>query len=299
LNPVPFEVVPLPEYDPTTGGATNTLAVFGGNPELKPEKARIWTVGLDFTSQAEPYWRASSTFYDINFTNVVTDPEFSVDVANVLSEEAVLGKSIIQRNFSPARVQQLAASPGYANFFAIDLNTIGAIFDSRVHNLSIERNRGLDLDGSWATQTAVANIELGLNGNYIFRFNTQFTPNAPTVSILNTAYNPVDLRMRARAIIRRGGLTFTSFLNFTDSYRTDDTATRTHIPSWTTVDATAKYLFTTERGPLADASVLICVINLLNKAPPLVPNPGFGVNFDGANANALGRFISVQLSKRW
>jgi len=299
LNPIPFEVVPVPEYDPTTGGATNTLAVFGGNPDLKPEKARIWTAGLDFTSQAEPYWRASATFYDINFTNVVTDPEFSVDIANVLGEEAILGKSIIQRNPSATRVQQLAASPGYANFFDIDLNTIGAIFDSRVHNLSIERNRGLDLDGSWATQTAVANIELGLTGTHIFQFNTRFTSNAPTVSILNTAYNPVDLRMRARAIIRRGGLTFASFLNFTDSYRTDDTATRAHIPSWTTIDATAKYLFTTEHGPLADASVLICVTNLLNKAPPLVPNPGFGVNFDGANANALGRFISVQLSKRW
>ena len=25
----------------------------------------------------------------------------------------------------------------------------------------------------------------------------------------------------------------------------------------------------------------------------------FGINFDGANANALGRFISIQLSKRW
>ena len=67
---------------------------------------------------------------------------------------------------------------------------------------------------AWAAQTAVANIELGLNGTYIFRFDTQFTPNASTVSILNTAYNPVDLRMRARAIIRRGGLTFAILRQF-------------------------------------------------------------------------------------
>src|SRR6185312_3438502 len=160
-------------------GVTNTLSVFGGNPDLKPEKARIWTAGLDFTPHAEPEFRASATYYDIRFTDVVTDPEFSVDLTNVLSQEAILGPSIIQRNPSAARVQQLAASPGFANLFGIDLNTIGAIFDSRVHNLSIERTRGLDLDGSWAAQTAVANFELGLNGTYIFRFDTQFTANAP------------------------------------------------------------------------------------------------------------------------
>ena len=297
LNPVPFEVIPLPEPDPTTGGVTNTLGVFGGNPDLKPEKARTWTAGLDFTPQAVPELRVSATYYHISFTDVVADPEFSVNIANVLSSEATLGPSIIQRDPSPQRVQQFAASPGYANLFGIDLATIGAIFDSRVHNLSSMRTSGLDLDGSWTAQTALANIELGLNGTYIFGFDTQFTPNATTVSILNTEYNPVDLRMRARAVIRRGGLTFASFVNFTNSYRTGDSGTP--IASWTTVDATAKYLFNSEHGPLADASVLLSVTNLLNKDPPYVANPVFGINFDGANANALGRFISLQLSKRW
>lgn len=296
LNPVPFEVVPLPVADPTTGGVTNTLAVFGGNPDLKPEKARTWTAGLDFTPL--PDFRASATYYNIRFTDVITDPEYSVDITNVLSEEAILGPAIIQRNPSAARVQQLAATPTFANYFGIDLATIGAIFDSRVHNLSIERTSGLDLDGSWATQTAMANVELGLNGTYIFHFDTQFTPNASTVAILNTAYNPVDLRVRARAIIRRGGLTFASFVNFTNSYRQDNTGTGGPISSWTTVDTTLRYLFGNEHGPLADAALLISATNLLNKAPPFVPNPLFGINFDGANANALGRFISIQLSKR-
>jgi outer membrane receptor protein involved in Fe transport len=185
------------------------------------------------------------------------------------------------------------------NPFGVDPATISAIFDSRVHNLSSMRTSGFDLDGSWAAQTALANIELGLNGTYILRFDTQFTPSAATVSILNTEYNPVDLRIRARAILRRGGLTFASFINFTNSYREDDTATAPAISSWTTVDETVKYLFNSEHGPLADASVLLSVTNLFNTSPPYAANPLFGINFDGANANALGRFISLQLSKRW
>jgi iron complex outermembrane receptor protein len=299
LNPVPFEVVPLPEPDPTTGGVTNTLGIFGGNPNLKPEKARTWTAGLDFTPHAEPDFRVSATYYNISFTDVIADPEFSVDITNVLSDEAILGPSIIRRNPNPTRVDQLVASPAYANPFGIDPATIGAVFDSRVHNLSSMRTSGFDLDGSWAAQTAIANLELGLNGTYILRFNTQFTPSAATVSILNTQYNPVDLRIRARAILRRGGLTFASFINFTNSYREDDTATARPISSWTTVDETVKYLFDNEHGPLADASVLLSVTNLFNQAPPYAANPVYGINFDGANANALGRFISLQLSKRW
>jgi hypothetical protein len=37
----------------------------------------------------------------------------------------------------------------------------------------------------------------------------------------------------------------------------------------------------------------------MDRKPPFVLNPLFGINFDGANANALGRFLSVQVSKRW
>jgi outer membrane receptor protein involved in Fe transport len=305
LNPVPLEVVPVPEFDPTTGNATNTLLVFGGNPDLQPEKARTWTAGLDFTASGAPNFRGSATYYDIRFSNVITDPEFSVDITDALRQEAILGPAVIQRNPSAARVQQLAATPGYVNFFGIDLATIGAIVDSRVRNLSIVRTRGLDLDGSWTGRIPVGTVELGLNGTYIFHFDNQFTSNAAAVPILNTAYNPVDLRLRARALIRSGGLSFATFVNYTDSYRQSDpaadntTAGLRAIPSWTTVDATVKYLFNADSGPFADASALVAVTNILNRSPPFVPNPLYGINFDGANANALGRFVSVQFSKRW
>src|SRR5262249_13148952 len=155
--------------------------------------------------------------------------------------------------------------------------------------------RGLDLDGSWSTRAANANVELGLTGTYVFRFDTQFTRNASTVSILNTAYNPVDLRMRGRAVIQCSSLTFANFINFTISYQVDDTPGARELPTWTTVDTTLKYRFNSEHGPLADAALLLSVTNIADRAPPFVPNAQFGINFDGANANALGRFLALQL----
>lgn len=298
LNPVPFQVVPVPEFDPASGDTTNSLVVFGGNPKLSAEKAHTWTAGLDFAPQSAPEFHASATYYNIRFSDVVSDPEFSVDILDALRQERVLGPSIIQRNPSAALVGQLASGPGFVNFLDIDLATIGAIVDSRVHNLSIERTSGVDMDAAWSRQTPLANLEFGLNGTYILDFNTQFTSEAPTVSIVSTAYNPVNLRMRARAVARRGGLTFATFVNYTNSYRTVVGGNPSPVSSWTTVDATLKYLFNADRGPLADLAVLASVTNLANRDPPFVLNP-VGVNFDGANANAFGRVVALQLAKRW
>jgi iron complex outermembrane receptor protein len=298
LNPVPFQVVPVPEYDPRTGDFTNSMVVFGGNPQLSAEKAHTWTAGLDFAPQAVPEFHASATYYNIRFSDVVSDPEFSVDILDALRQEPVLGPAIIQRNPSAGLVGQLASAPGFANIFDIDLATIGAIVDSRVHNLSIERTSGVDMDAAWSRQTSVGNLELGLNGTYILDFNNQFTSEAPTVSIVSTAYNPVNLRMRARAVARRGGFTLATFVNYTNSYRSVGGLSPTSISSWTTVDATLKYLFNADRGPLADLALLVSVTNLADRDPPFVLNP-VGINFDGANANAFGRVVSVQLAKRW
>jgi iron complex outermembrane receptor protein len=298
LNPVPFQVVPVPEFDPATADQTNALAVFGGNPRLRPEKAHTWTAGLDFSPQAAPEFHASATYYNIRFSDVVTDPEFSVDILDALRQEAILGPAIIQRNPSAALVEQLASSPGFSNIFDIDLATIGAIVDSRVHNLSIQRTNGVDMDAAWTRQTGIGNLDIGLNGTYIFGFDNQFTREAPAVSILDTAYNPVNLRMRAHAVIRRRGLTLATFVNYTNSYRNGVGADSTAVSSWTTIDATLKYLFNADGGPLAGLALLVAVTNLADKEPPRVLNQ-VGINFDGANANALGRMLSLQLSKRW
>jgi hypothetical protein len=245
-----------------------------------------------------PEFHASATYYNIRFSDVVTDPEFSIDILDALRQEAILGPSIILRNPSAAQVERLASSPGFSNIFDVDLATIGAIVDSRVHNLSIERTSGMDMDAAWAQQTAIGNLEIGLNGTYIFGFDNQFTSEAPTISILDTAYNPVNLRMRARAVIRRRGITWATFVNYTNSYRSGSDTASASVPSWTTVDSTLKYLFNADRGPLVDLALLVAVTNLADKHPPTVANQ-VGINFDGANANALGRMLSVQISKRW
>ena len=70
--------------------------------------------------------------------------------------------------------------------------------------------------------------------------------------------------------------------------------------SATTADAVASYEFGSSGGPFNGTTVALSVINLTNRAPPYVSASNvYGITYDGANANALGRFISLRLQKRW
>ncbi|MCI3132048.1 TonB-dependent receptor [Phenylobacterium aquaticum] len=69
------------------------------------------------------------------------------------------------------------------------------------------------------------------------------------------------------------------------------------IDSWTTADLQLQWT-SDQPGLLSGLSVALNVQNLADTAPPFYDSPQ-GVGFDAANADPLGRYVSVQLTKRW
>jgi iron complex outermembrane recepter protein len=305
LNPVPSAVEPLPGTDFTrVPGQTNpnTLTVFGGNPDLGPEKARVWTVGLDFKPPEVEGLTAKLTYYDIVFTNEIITADASFNQLDAFIDEAILGPNIVQRNPPSSLVQQLISEPTYENPFNVNPATIGAIYDSESMNLSSVKTRGLDFGLGYKRTILGTGIDTGIDGGYIFAFDNQFSSTAPVVSILNTSYNPINLRLRARALATRGPLSGGVYINFTNDYSDNNVIPYAHVSSWTTADAVATYAFGSSGGSPNGLTVALSVINLTNRAPPFVLNPSsaaYPINYDGVNANALGRFISLRLQKRW
>jgi len=303
LNPVPSAVVPLPGtlFTPVPGQTIpNTLVVDGGNPNLGPEKARVWTVGLDFKPPEVDGLTAKLTYYDIVFTNEIATAQSSVLANDAFVDEAFLGPSIVQRNPPPSLVQQLISEPTYHNPFNINPATIGAIFNSESLNLSSVKTRGLDFGLGYKNTILGTGIDTGIDGSYVFTFDNQFSSGAPVVSVLNTSYNPINLRLRARALATRGPLSGGVYINFTNDYSDNNVIPFGHISSWTTADAVASYAFGSSGSPFNGVTVALSVINLTNRAPPYVSNPsGYPITYDGANANALGRYISLRLQKHW
>jgi outer membrane receptor protein involved in Fe transport len=306
LNPIPSQVIPYPEPDPTTGGMTNALLLFGGNPDLKPEKATTWSLGAEFQPIFAPGLKMNLAYYNIRFKDRIANAQGQgVDLANALAIENILGPQIIQRNPPQSLVQALVATPGYADLFGtgIDPSTVGVLVDSRSHNLSTQSTSGVDFGVSYTTPTPLGTLDTGVAGTRILKFDNQFTTGSPAVSILNTVYNPVDWKLRAQALLTHNAFTAAIFLNYVNSYHDDRSGTSIPVASWTTADATVGYTWGPGAGLLSSTALTLAVLNVANARPPFAaaqfPGSYGGAKFDGANANALGRYMSVQLTKRY
>jgi iron complex outermembrane recepter protein len=214
---------------------------------------------------------------------------------------AVLGPQIVRTNPSAALVQQLVSSPGFVNFGATNLTNFAAVIDSRELNLSSVDTRGLDSAVSYRAAIGPLEVEPGLDLTYIWKLTNQFTAATPETSVVNTLYNPTRVKARGRLVLSEGALTLATFVNYVNSYTNNVTAGEpTPISSWTTVDLTLSYACTACSGLLRDFAVSAGAINLANRAPPFASNAnGFDINYDGANASPLGRYLFVQLSKHW
>jgi iron complex outermembrane recepter protein len=295
LNPQPLFPTAVALADPQTGGTTATLFVFGGNPLLEPETATTWTVGFDW----EPgNWHISATYYDIAITDRIVDPSSYVNPADALAYENILGPAVVQRAPPDHRVQAIVATPGFRDFSG-DLAGIGALVDSRMHNLAAIDTRGWDFSVSYSADLRSIAIRAGIEATHILAFTSHLADAAAKFEQLNTPYNPNDLKARAHFSLTRGGLSFAAYLNHIGSYRDTRSGVATAVSSWTTADVTLGYDRTAGNGLLSDISMTVGIRNVQNKDPPRVLNSGVPLHFDGANANAFGRFFSFQFAKRW
>lgn len=311
-------VFPIPIFDPTSSGAlaggtscdflapgdtcTNAMEVFGGSRgNLKPQTSTAWTLGMDFRPTSMPELRASLSYYHIRFKDRIADPTNAVDSLLALQDEAVLGPAIIQRNPSAELIQALAADPTFQNPLGVDLSTIGVVVDARTTNLSVVTTSGLDASLSANIQTPAGALELGIDATYIIEIENRFTAQSPPVRLEDTPYNPVNLVARARAGLTRGPLTGMLFVNYIDDYVDNRGQAATPIGSWTTLDLTAEYRPDYLSSLLQGVTLAFSINNLADRDPPFVLNTSSfsTLNYDGVNADPLGRYYSLQLSKQF
>ena len=115
-----------------------------------------------------------------------------------------------------------------------------------------------------------------------------------------------DFRVRNTLSFSREALSVVAAINYTDEYRDTRTyyvgtpAWRSNVSSWTTVDLTVNY----DLGSVwpsawsVQPKLTLSALNVFDRDPPYVAN-GNGFRYDGVNASALGRFVSVQFGLRW
>ena len=280
-------------------GQSNVIVLRGNDPNLKPERATTWTLGADLRPGFLPGARASLTWFNVDYRDRIASP--STQLFSFLVNRAVYA-GITEANPSAARVAELYASPFFTNFLNIPQSaTFAAVVDARLQNLSVVRQSGLDIDLGYGFALAGGKADLGAAGTYIYHIRQALTPTAPVNDVVGILGNPVDFRARGHLSWAKGGFDAALFANYVDGYTNKLNTTPQHVDSWTTFDLTLGYRFPAKSGSLKGLRIALAATNLFDRDPPFAEYfiGTLTAGYDPENASALGRVVSLQVTKSW
>lgn len=299
--------------DPSVeAGRSPTLIWSGGNAALVPETADTWTLGFDY--QFTPRVRLSASYFNITYKDRIGRPARGADSDLVLVNEDRF-PGLVVRSPDPDLVAAILASRSSTNIS----NTTGrpfnpatqdiltvfpdlVLFDDRFNNIGTDRLDGIDLDLSANVAFGAADLRFSLNATKLFAFDRQLTAVSPAFTQLNENGKPVDFKLRGGVGLTRGPFSADLFVNYVTDYEDALAVPRRRIDDWTTFDLTLRL----SSDPWAQGAILrgieasLSFRNLFDAGPPLFVNSTlYGLGYDTVNANATGRYIALNLTKRW
>jgi iron complex outermembrane receptor protein len=275
--------------DPLRGATqVNTMLLFGGNQNLKPEKARTFSLGFDLRPRFAPGFTAGATFYDIRYRDVIGTP--SGLGALVFTDPTFA--SLVIRDPSAAQVTSAIADtvPFFYTFSAVP--TIGNILDLRQGNFGIRKTNGIDFDLRYRHTAGFGTIFGGIAGNYILKYRTQLSPTSAVSNSLDAGIPRTTLRTTLG--FTAGPVTFVNFVNhrsgITASFATPTGSSLYQSKSYTTADLRLSVKLP-DTGFMKGTEIGLQINDLFDKTPPYFP----GTDGIGGTYNAIGRYAAMSL----
>lgn len=277
-----------------TNGSTGVLQLAGGNPDLEAEHAESWTAGISFEPSFARGLSLDATYFDIDFTDRVSSPGSAL---SAFQSPVSIGGYFI-RNPTQAEIDAYTALAGGEVLGSLPPDGVEAIFDGRLTNLASQRVRGVDLQLNYAITTAHwGEFSFSAGATGLLQFTTRATPTSPDIDTLNTIFNQIDWRGRLSVGWSVAPWDASIALNYANAYENDLFLPAQSIDADITTDARLAYTFA-DGGGDAGTTIAISVQNLTDEDPPFVDDP-IGMAYDPVNGQPIGRFVSLELVRRW
>jgi outer membrane receptor protein involved in Fe transport len=284
------------------GGKAPSQVLFntGYNNKLQPERAKTWSLGLEFKPERLHDLTTTLTYYNIDYVGRILQPITNESVA--LTDAAYA--PFIQRN--PSQAEQ-AALISQANLYedytsaGYDPSKVIAIINDQYQNAAGQNIDGVDIGADYRFRTALGNFDVTNNMAWM-RLRERLTPASQELTLSGVIFNPPKLRARLGATWQRAGWSAASFVNYTGDEIDNSSLTDVPIASWLTVDAQLSYQTPVDSALLGGVRISVAVQNLFDRDPPYVLGTSTfinGLHYDSTNASPLGRFVSLTINKRW
>ncbi len=279
-------------------GPGNAVLLQGGNPDLKPEKSRSWTLGGEYKPSAVPTLTLSATYFNIDYRDRVVQPVNNV----TLGLSSPLYSSFLVSPTAGNLASLYASSSVFYNFSsgAYNPSSVVGIVDDTYTNATSQKVHGVDAAYKQTFSLGGGSLNTFANATWL-HLDQQTIPTLPAQVLSGTLFAAPDFKARGGATWQVASWAITGAVNFIDSEKDTDTTALSRIASWTTTDATIVYRFSGggfEKG----LKLIASASNLFDKAPPHAFGPTItypGLGFDSTNASILGRYLSLTLVKAW
>jgi iron complex outermembrane receptor protein len=292
--------------DPTANNATvQGVALSGGNTALQPEEATTYSAGFDYEPAFIPGLKFGVGYFNIEYEGQIT--AYLSDLTILRNESQFAGTGIILRGAAAAqRVADLRAA-GIPIGAGVLPTNVTLFVDGRPQNLGVSKMEGFDFNAHYGFDFAGGELQLGLDGTYLTRFDVAITPNGVLLDKKDAIFNPADFKARGTIVWRSGDgqWRLNTAINYIGEYRNDLATPNQTVDAWTPVDIGIAFTpggDDTKPFLQGGFTVGLDVRNLFNDEPSyvnLAPNVNGSGGFDATAHNPTGTVVGLSLRKRW
>jgi iron complex outermembrane recepter protein len=290
-----------------SGPGTVPVIVSSASRPLTAEKAKSTNFGVEYRPADIQGIDLTLNYYDIRYADRIIQvyPPF-----NALQASNVYGQLITHLPNDAAAQAYLASAIASGatyegDFTGTGMGTTGVryAFDAGILNASLVRQSGFDFIGNFVSAFSAGNLAVRLNASYIDKIETSYSAGASFANLVNTYGNPPKWRSRATVSWATKGWEASGAVNTVGSYVNTSAVGNPPVSSWTTFDFGARlHVEAYLSGPeWKGVTIAANVLNAFDRNPPYV-NSSLTlaqINYDPSNASPLGRFVSVELRKKW
>lgn len=286
-----------------------------GNGKLQPETAKSYTLGADFTPAALPGFKASLTYYNIEYEDRILTPS-TPELLGALAGSGTPGivlelhptQAILDAIYAgQAGTVGLPAGPfkdsGFPGAFLpgfpnnqLPAANIYAILHAGLTNYGTVQTDGWDVSASYAFNTDLGLFEIGGVLTYVSRYEVTRGTGA-ALDLLNTMGNPVSVRSRSTLSWSKGPFDAQFSINHIGGYL--NPYKNQKVSAWNTADLHLGYRIDSAVKALDGVKVSFDVENLFDAEPPFVNNQSSSIGYDSELASARGRFLGLTVRKAW
>ncbi|MAM11801.1 MAG: TonB-dependent receptor [Rhizobiaceae bacterium] len=296
------------QYPATWVGASGypagstVLIDYGGNVDLKPERARNWSATLDIHPSWLSGFKASVSYFEVAYKDRIVQPVSGAQLFSALSNPIYAG--FVSYDPTAEEVQQLIASAARYYDYSGGSGTSQtiAILSDRYVNAARQNIHGVDMSAEYRFDLRDTS-SLTISGNASWLWSRQvINADMGELQLAGTIFNPARLRARGSMIWSDQKWTLGAYLNHVAGLEDTRSSPSVAIGSMTTFDLSARVAFPKGTSVLGGMALQLSAQNVFNQRPPYAaPSGGYSyyVNYDSTNFSPIGRFISFTISKDW